>query len=375
MSVLSYLIFVLVAVLAFLLGGVGAYFYYRAKHEEAARDLAALKQDLNEQEEGLRRLQDQFNDAYGHAATQAPADESAEMSRLRAGLEEKTKDYDILKQDFDVEINVLRKEVELFKLRKASASSPTHTLTDSESSEQVQMLRARESKLSERERGLADREQGLSIAERELAGRREDLSAQEQRLTDHKKELARRDQERTDREQARASETQKLTHQAQKLTRLTEELAERERQVVAREGQIEAHISSRLYTLEQSLVDRERRVQDGLASIIKDQEMLVRARSELAKRESRLDDELLGLPNEKFTSRQEAVLIKRLKHQNMLQRNELEQVKRQYHRMQQHDDSGGGEGNDSSFRPDSDLDDVQGDSSSSSVIPSLSTNQ
>lgn len=368
MSVLSYIIFVLVAVLAFLLGGVGAYFYYRAKHNESARDLAALKQDLSEQEEDLRRLQNQFDDAYDQATTQAPRDESVEVSRLRRELEQKKKDYSILKQDFDVEIDILRQEVEHIKARKSELNSSTKTATDSNSGARDLALREREAKLTERELGLADRAQGLSVLERDLADRSDELSAREEALADSEKELAGKEQERVD-------EKQRLTNQAQKLTRLHQELSERERQVGMREAQIDTYIASRLREFEESLIDREQRVREGLASIKKDQEMLVRTKDELAERESRLDDELLGLPTEKFTSRQEAILIKRLKHQNMLQRNELEQVKRLCHRLQLQDEGGAGQAHESTQALDSEIDDMRGDGSSSATPQSLSTTQ
>jgi predicted flap endonuclease-1-like 5' DNA nuclease len=352
MSVLSYIVFVLVSVAAFLLGGVGAYFYYRARHHEAATGLEALKQDLSERENELHRLQNEITDAYQGGFSGAPLDEKAELSRLRDELEQKKNDYNILKQDFDVEIGILRQEVEQFKGRKADLEqarltqerrdadpvTPGVSVTPGVPDDAV---RARESKLSSHEQELAARTQELAGRERELAAVTQELAVRERALANLKIELAKREQT----------------------------LAERERQLAAREGQVDEEIASRRREVEQSLADREQRIQAGLASMDRDQEVLARAREELSERESRLDDEFLGLPEDKFTSRQEAVLIKRLKHQNKLQRNELEQVRLLYHRIQR---STASPTDTSEAFSQSKIADDHGDSSSSITPPALS---
>ena len=352
MSVLSYIVFVLVSVAAFLLGGVGAYFYYRARHHEAATGLEALKQDLGERENELHELQNEITDAYQGGVSGASLDEKAELSRLRDELEQKKNDYNILKQDFDVEIGILRQEVEQFKGRKADleqarltqerrdADPGTHGVSVTPGVPD-DAARARESKLSNHGQALAARTQELAGRERELAALAQELAERERALANLKLELAKREQT----------------------------LAERERQLAAREGQVDEEIASRRREVEQSLADREQRIQAGLASIDRDQEVLARAREELSERESRLDDEILGLPEDKFTSRQEAVLIKRLKHQNKLQRNELEEVRLLYHRMQR---STASPTDTSEAFTQSKIADDHGDSSSSITPPALS---
>jgi len=357
MSVLSYIVFVLVSVVAFLLGGVGAYFYYRARHHEAATGLEALKQDLSERENKLHRLQNEITEAYEGGVGGAPVDERVELSRLREELEQKKNDYNILKQDFDVEIGILRQEVEQFKGRKSDLEQARRLQErrDAESGTPVlpgapavsdDALRARESKFSEREQELAARTQELAGRERELANVAQELAGREEALATLNLELAAREQT----------------------------LAERERQLAARVGQVDEEVASRRREVEQSLADREKRIQSGLASVARDREVLARAREELSQRESQLDDKFLGLPEEKFTSRQEAILIKRLKHQNKLQRSELEQVRLLYHRMQRSGGSPADTADTAETFSQSKIDDDQGDSSSSSTPPALSAN-
>ncbi len=260
MSALTYVIFILVAVLACFLGSVGAYFYYQARHREAKAILEALDQDLTEREEEVHRRQFKMASVQPGDGSSVPAELDVEMQRLREELERKKNDYDLLKHDFDLEIDVLKKEVERIRDKRTGADQ-SHR------------------QLSEMDAGLREREQRLVAREKELSAR--------------------------------------------------------ERRLSSREDQIEEEISARRKEVEERLAQRERQLQADLTSLGEERTELAEARGKLSEKESRLDEEFNRLPSERFTSDQEARLIKRLRQQIKLQRDELEVLQRQYHRTRQ----------------------------------------
>ncbi len=267
MSVLAYIIFVVAAVLAFAVGSIGGYFYYGATNRESSDDLEALKQDLTEREEDLRRRQAELTSEYLNGDQRAQEATVAEIRQLREELEKKKNDYEILRQDFDVELGVLKQEIEQFKARKSDVDQSRRT---------------------------SDRKY------KELAQREEALRVREQDLTD------------------------------------------REGRLSAREGQVEEEVATKHLELEEALADRERKLLERLSTLQQEQAALAIKRRALSEKESRLEEEFMALPEDKFTSRREAVLIKQLRQQNQMQRKELEHLQRRYHREQQHSDSGRG---------------------------------
>lgn len=274
MSALTYVIFILVAVTACLLGAVGAYFYYQARHREAKAVLEALDQDISEREEKLHRLQFQLASSQTAGDSDRSVQAEAEIQRLRQALEQKQHDYDLLKHDFDLEIDILKKEVEQIRNRRSDVgpSQAPMAETEAELLERGEALRGQAEALRERAQGLRVREK--LIADRELS-------------------------------------------------------------LSARERQIDEEISARRREIDNALAEREKRIQADALLIEEERTILARAREVLAEKESRIDAELIGLPTERFTREQEAVLIKRLRQQNKLQRDELEKLHREVHRAKQ----------------------------------------
>ena len=263
MSSLAYIILLTVAIVACALGAVAAYFYYRARHREAVQELEALDQDLTEREEEIRRLQYQFTNVLPRDTPETHTGSEINVQKLREELEQKKIDYNILKQDFDLETGILKQEVE--QLRK----------------ERADVDRTR--------RQVARRETELERAEAELERRRVELDARQADLDARLAEFDRRD--------AAAR-------------------AENERAFAARVEEVERDYAER------------RKENDRLRYELDSRDKALRAREE------QIDEEIMSLSQDKFTSREEAILIKRLRQQIKLQREELEQLHLLYRRVE-----------------------------------------
>ena len=263
MSSLVYIILLAVALVACALGAVAAYFFYRARHREAVQELEALDQDLTEREEEIRRLQYQFTNVYPKGSSEAHTGSEIDVQKLREELEQKKIDYNILKQDFDLETGILRQEVE--QLRK----------------ERADVDRTR--------RQVARRESELERTETDLERRRVELEAHEAELTAKQTDFDRRN---------------------------AASRAENERRVAARMEEIEREYAER------------RKENDRLKHELDARDKALRVREE------QIDQEIMSLSQDKFTSREEAILIKRLRQQIKLQREELEQLHLLYRRVE-----------------------------------------
>lgn len=261
MSAFSYIIFISVALLACVLGAAGAYFYYRARHREALGELEALDQDLAEREEELHRLHHQFaNSSPGRPSNQRAA-RLPESQKLNEELEQKKNDYTILKQDFDLEIGILKQELDQLREEKSNV-------------EHARRLLAR------KDAELEERETDLNQKQREVEERTEHLDA----------EIARRKKE------------------------LEDELAGRAKRV------------------EDDQAERDRELRARALALDEERQELERQRAALRDKQAQLDEDLFALPLDRFSSRQEGILIKRLRQQIKLQRDELEHLQRLFHK-------------------------------------------
>lgn len=266
-----YIIFIVVALLACSLGAVGAYFYYRARHREAVAQLEALDQDLAEREEELHRLQYQFTNARPGGPGTAQTEIQVEMQKLGEELEQKRNDYNILKQDFDLEIGILKQELD---------------------------------QLREEKSGVEQTRRHLTRKDAELEERENDLQAKEQHVNERSDHLEAEIEERT--------------------KRLEVDFA-------ARTRHLEEEINARGKGMENAWADRERQLRAREIAADEERDALERRKTELREKQSKLDADVFDLPVDKFTSRQEAILIKRLRQQIKLQRDELELLQRLYH--------------------------------------------
>ncbi len=278
MSAFAYVIFVIVALLACGLGAVGAYFYYRARHREAVAELEALDQDLAEREEELHRLHYQFRNTYPGGPSFVQTEAQAEMQNLRDELEQKKNDYNILRQDFDLEIGILKQELD--------------------------QLREEKSNVDHTRRHLARKDAELEERETDLVKKEADLVKNEEDVTKRAKHIE--------------------LEIAARMKHLEDELAERKKQ-------LEDEFGARARRMEEELAKRDRQFSERRQATEEEREALDQERTALRQKQMVLDEELLELPAEKFTGRQEALLIKRLRQQIKLQRNELEQVQQLYH--------------------------------------------
>lgn len=154
-----------------------------------------------------------------------------------------------------------------------------------------------------------------------------------------------------------------VEHTRRHLARKDAELGERETDVVRRESdvknrtehleaEIAAHrkhledeFAARALKLEDELAERDRRLRTLLAGAEKEHAELEHTRAALREKQVQLEAELDDLSVDKFSSRQEALLVKRLRQQIKHQRDELEHLQHLYHRESMEREELAGAGN------------------------------
>jgi uncharacterized protein (DUF3084 family) len=250
MTAAVYIVLLLVGLVACAVGAVAAYFYFRARHREAILELDALDQDVRERQEEIRRLQYKLAPSLSRNTPTIGSTSDDELEMLREQFEQQRIEYNILKQDFDLETNILRQEIEQFRAEKSD----------------VERLR----------RHLAQKETELEEQAEELVQRRVAIDEDRKRL------------------------------EAQRARSIREVQAQRAKQTAAVRARLKALKDRRA-----ALDEREARIQAA---------------------EREIDETLFNLPADRFTSRGEAILIKRLRRQIKLQRDELERLHFEYRR-------------------------------------------
>lgn len=167
-----YIILVVVALLACILGSVFGYIFFRARHKEELEVQLEMDRALAEREANQKRPPLQLPPARSLDAQ--PSALEAERNRLREILAQRDLELSMLKQDYQIDTDLLRKEVEEANAEKEAALDRRETALAQkarELKEQKKALAAREAELNPATDALGDLKARLHSLKTRLAER------------------------------------------------------------------------------------------------------------------------------------------------------------------------------------------------------------
>lgn len=285
MTPMLFLTLVTVCVLSCAIGTYFGYLYFKARHRESAERLEAMWEQFIEKRRTLPKS------AFADQPAEKPMDNSEELRRLRLELEKRSNEYRTLKKQAEGERARLQEQIEQLNVQLAGKGDERKRIE--EAAAEIQRQRDE----------LQQAMRGIDAERRQLEAERQQIEASKREAQSGHSDL-RKSLEQMKAQQADLQKT---------IQEMEAERAELQRSV------------NRLGT-ERTELSASRAELDRLRSELNAE------RERLQRQAARIDEEIMSIPEGRFTSRQEALLIKRLRQEIKYLRDELELLHAQHER-------------------------------------------